>query len=313
MQRRAGGVIVLLVLLIVPTAALDRLTSSSVAVAFLLGVVLFGPVRLRHGPRAALVTGGGAALVVTVANLLGGHPWALAALVALATFAAGLSARWGLHSAVVLVPVAGVVLHAPTSPRHAVGLGVALFAGAVYGIVLLGGLHLPAPAPDQAVTLPGAAVFGVVLAMLTGPATLVTTAAGVPHGYWVALTILMVVQPSLEASRRRAVERIVGNVLGAVAAAVTTTVITNNEVLLGLGLLLGVASAGVAGSYTLQSTLLTMSVVLLVGGHDSGESTALLRLALTVTGGVAVLAACFVLPRVLRLVSPGRAPDNETV
>ncbi|MEV6524334.1 FUSC family protein [Longispora sp. NPDC051575] len=299
--RGAGAVVALLVLLVLPTAALARLAATDIAVGFLLGAVLFGPVRLRHPPRVAVLTGACAAGVVTLASLVGGHPWVLAALVALATFAAGLSAHWGLHSAAVLVPVAAVVLHAPAPPGHALGLGVAVFAGTGYGLVLLGRLPLPPPAPDEVSPLRGAVVFGLVLALLTGPATLVTSAAGVPHGYWVALTVLMVVQPSLEASRERAVARILGSTLGAVAAAVTASVITNNEVLVGLGLVFSVASVGAARNYALKSALLTMSIVLLVGGHDSGESTALLRLGLTVIGGVAVLAACFLLPWVAGL------------
>ncbi|WP_412538323.1 FUSC family protein [Longispora sp. K20-0274] len=302
--RRLGGVALLLALILVPTAALSRLTAPDVAVAFLLGVVLFGPVRSRHGPRTALVTGLAGAVVVAVGSLLGGHPWWLAALVAAATFAAGLAAGRGLHGAAVLVPVAMVVTHAAVSPAHAAGLGTALLAGTCYGVALLGRLTSPPPEPEQPIPVPDAIVFGAVLAALTGAATLVTSAAGLPHGYWVALTILLVVRPSLEDSRDRAVGRIAGTVLGALAAAATASAVTNGEVLLGLGLLLGVASVGVADDYTLRSALLTMSVVLLVGGHDSGAATALLRLELSVAGGVAVLAACFLIPRILRLVSP---------
>ena len=305
------GALAMLAALAVPIVALDHFVSTGVAVAFLLGVVLFGPIRFHHLPRTALLVAAAAGPVVALAGLLGNHAWALAALIALASFAAGFSAQLGLHTAVVFIPIAAAVLATPAPLETAAVQGIAVFAGAVYGIVLLGVLKVPVTAADSPVARSVATFYGAVLAILAGIATFAVASLQLEHGYWLTVTVLAVVQPSLTTSRRRAFSRVAGTTVGALLAVVFASVVTNSDVLLGVGMIFAVASLALAHSYAFKIGLLTVALVTLAGGHAGAASIAGQRFGLTLIGGIAVLAACLVLPAVVHRLYPGvTLPDD---
>ena len=306
-----GGALALLGAVAVPVVALDHFVSTGVAVAFLLGVVLFGPIRLHHLPRTALLVAAAAGPVVALAGLLGDHAWALAALIAATAFAAGMSARWGLHTAIVFIPIAAAVLATPVPLGTAAAQGVAVFVGAGYGIALLGVLKVPTTAAESPVPRPVAVFYGAVLAILAGIATFGVASLHLEHGYWVTLTVLAVVQPSLTTSRRRAFARVAGTTVGALVAVVFASVVTNADVLLGVGMIFAVASLALARSYAVKIGLMTVALVVLAGGHAGAASIASQRFGLTLIGGIAVLAVCLILPAVVHRLYPGvTLPDD---
>ncbi len=306
-----GGAIVLLALVAVPIVALNHFVSTGVAVAFLLGAALFGPIRFHHQPRSALLAAAAAGPIVALAGLVGDHAWALAALIALTAFAAGVSAQWGLHTATVFIPIAAAVLATPVSFESAAGQGIALFVGAAYGIALLGVLKVPVPDPDRVIPPAVAVFYGAVLAVLTGIATFVVASVQLPHGYWVTLTILAVVQPSLTVSRQRAVARVAGTTVGALLAVVFASLVTNYDLLLGIGMIFAVASLALARSYPVKIALMTVAVVMLAGGHAGAAPIASLRFGLTLVGGVAVLAVCLIVPVIVQHLYPGVTLDED--
>ena len=56
------------------------------------------------------------------------------------------------------------------------------------------------------------------LASLLVPSVLVHTWLGIPHGYWLGLTLVVVMQPDYGSTRQRAAERVLGTLLGSVLA-----------------------------------------------------------------------------------------------
>ena len=303
--------LVLLAAVAVPVVALDHFASTGVAVAFLLGAALFGPVRFHHLPRTALLVAAAAGPVVAAAGLLGDHAWALAALIAVTAFAAGLSARRGLHTAIVYIPIAAAVLAAPVPLGTAAAQGLALFVGAAYGIGLLAVLRVPPTAVETMIPRQVAVFYGAVLAILSGIATFGVAALQLEQGYWVTLTVLAVVQPSLTTSRRRALSRVAGTTVGALVAVVFASLVTNYDVLLGVGMIFAVASLAIARSYAVKSGLLTVALVTLAGGHAGAASIAGQRFGLTLIGGIAVLAACLILPAIVQRLYPGVTLPND--
>jgi len=298
------GALVLLAAVAVPVAALDHFVNTGVAVAFLLGAALFGPVRFHHLPRTALLVAAVAGPVVALAGLLGDHAWALAALIAVTAFVAGWSACWALHTAIVFIPIAAAVLATPVPLETAAGQGLALFVGAAYGIGLLGVLKVPSTAVETPVPRQVAVFYGAVLAILSGIATFGVASLHLEHGYWVTLTVLAVVQPSLTTSRRRAFSRVAGTTVGALAAVVFASLVTNSDVLLGVGMIFAVASLALARSYAVKIGLMTVALVTLAGGHAGAASIASQRFGLTLIGGIAVLAVCLFLPAVVHRLYP---------
>ena len=306
-----GGAVVLLAAVAVPVVALDHFASTGVAVAFLLGAALFGPIRFHHLPRTALLVAAAAGPVVALAGLLGDHGWALAALIAVTAFAAGLSAHWGAHTAIVYIPIAAAVLATPVPLGTAAGQGLALFVGAAYGIGLLGVLKVPPTALETSIPRPVAVFYGAVLAILSGIATFGVASLHLEHGYWVTLTVLAVVQPSLTTSRQRAFSRVAGTTVGALAAVIFASLVTNYDALLGVGIVFAVASLALARSYAVKIGLMTVALVTLAGGHAGAATIASQRFGLTLIGGIAVLAACLILPAIVQRLYPGvTLPDD---
>lgn len=120
-----------------------------------------------------------------------------------------------------------------------------------------------------------------------------------PHGYWLPLTTVIVLQPDYGSTRQRAVQRTLGTLAGSIAA----------SLLLWLHLPFAVLTAAIAATifgfgfflkrnYPVAVVFITLLVVLLTESHETvtlwftGE-----RLASTVAGGaLAVLAALFFWP-----------------
>ena len=172
-------------------------------------------------------------------------------------------------------------------------------------------LKVPVTAAETPIPRPVAVFYGAVLAILSGIATFAVASLQLEHGYWVTLTVLAVVQPSLTTSRRRAFARVAGTTVGALVAVVFASSVTNDDVLLGVGMIFAVASLALARSYAVKIGLLTVALVMLAGGHAGAASIAGQRFGLTLIGGIAVLAACLILPAIVQRLYPGvTLPDD---
>jgi uncharacterized membrane protein YccC len=139
------------------------------------------------------------------------------------------------------------------------------------------------------------------LAVAAGVAVSLYRGLGMQRGYWLILTVLVIMKPELSATRQRAVERVVGSLVGGALAVLVAATVRN---VVAMDLLL-VAFAVLAYShlsydYGLYTVFLTPFVILLVNMAQPGDwHVALVRIYDTVFGGaLAWIIAILLRPRV---------------
>lgn len=137
------------------------------------------------------------------------------------------------------------------------------------------------------------------LGTLLVPSMLVHTWLGIPHGYWLGLTLVVVMQPDYGSTRQRAGERVLGTLLGSLLASGLLFLKLPHAVLLAAAALNAFFFAlFLKRRYDVAVIFLTLMVVLLteVGGPVDWRLT-IERLACTLAGGgLALLAAHFFWP-----------------
>jgi uncharacterized membrane protein YccC len=125
----------------------------------------------------------------------------------------------------------------------------------------------------------------------------VTLAVALTHrfalsrGYWVTMAAAVILQPQLPATLSRAVQRVLGTVLGGVLAALLLSRVHDPRAVLALVFALSVVSVAVQPiNYALYAALLTPTFVLLAesGAHEPGLVQA--RIVNTLLGGALALA-----------------------
>ena len=188
-----------------------------------------------------------------------------------------LRAAWRAAS----VPLGGFALpelHYPHLPSFAQPLGV-----------LRDHLHLRSPfgrhALRLAVTLAAADVLADVLPL--------------QRGYWVTLTVALVLRPDFTTTLSRGVARIAGTIVGVVAATAIVLAVPNTpHITLGLAILFAAISyAAFQLNYGLFSLTVTAYVVFLLALLGTPEATAVQnRLAATVIGGLLAMASYVIWP-----------------
>jgi len=155
-----------------------------------------------------------------------------------------------------------------------------------------------APVPDRArLAVPGADLLASAgrLALCTALAYAAYFVLPVPHGYWIPLTVALVMKPDLGSVFSRAVLRSIGTVGGAVIALVAGLLMA--DALLGavaIGVLAACLPWAMARSYALQAVFLTPLIMVLISTVVPAESIwtlTLARLATTAIGGVIVVVA----------------------
>ena len=137
------------------------------------------------------------------------------------------------------------------------------------------------------------------LAIATGLGIAVERFADVPHGYWIPLTILMVLRPETAHTYTRAVGRVAGSAAGIVVASVVTTIWAPTGLaaavlaVLALGLTYAVTSYGfVASSAALAAAVVFLIDITAMAGVGSMAD----RLIATVIGGALAILVHVALP-----------------
>lgn len=292
----------------VPSLLVGRAFTSHAAIAFLLGVVLFGSIQVTDGPRwcaGATLLG---AVAVFLASRWGSDPVPVALVIGGTTFLAGFANRWARQSALLAVPMTAAVLSSPVTTSIATDRALGLVAGAAYGAVALTVLRLPAPTRAARLSARSSWLYGAILGAVVGLGTAVVIALDLPHGYWFALTVLAVVQPSISGSARKTFQRVVGTVVGSGVALVVAAVVPAHGAELALGLALVIASAVLFTDYRVRTALMTVGVVLLIEGNTPPETAVELRVGLTLAAALVVLGLCYLVPPLLRRGDPQGAP-----
>lgn len=298
-----------------PARALEAalLVVVPVSVACALGGWLSGPIAVAG--IALGVTGavqgavcdasiGWKMLVVGVSALLGAagvwlsdRPLLLALLVAAAGFAewpvnrrsAGMAVLWPA-----LPPLA-----ASTGVQDAWGFAIWLAVG---GAVILGlaAAALTSPRPIPGVTGVVAARHAVATGLAAALASYITATLGLSHGYWLVLTLALVLRPQRGESSGEATDRVAGTLLGVVVGigVVVLLPLVVSLILVVAFLVLTVGWA-LAGNRRRQSAFVTPAVLILGSGGVAGTTVGLAveRLLFTVLGAAVAVGLAVLLHR----------------
>jgi uncharacterized membrane protein YccC len=123
-------------------------------------------------------------------------------------------------------------------------------------------------------------------------AVVVTRALGLHRGYWVTLTVLILLQPYRHATTTKALQRVAGTVGGAIVAALVLALLHSTPAILVVATLLaGVSAAVLQLNYALFAFFMTPTFVLLAELNSHDWHLAEVRIINTLIGGVLAFAA----------------------
>lgn len=249
-----------------------------------------------------------------VAVVVEPYPLAGAIFMGLLAGGAALSARRGLHSAALIVPLAiSLVLTAPPSitgvdSAFATGLiAAAVMAGSGLWVTLVSRLVLGSTAPR----LPrhehsrnGSIAYALVMASVIGIATYVVLAVyPVDRGGWLILTLVVVLQPSTKDTVKKTLQRLGGTIAGlGIALLITLVDLPLWADLLGSALLLYVALTVqfvLRLPYGIYVMCLTPAILLMNVKAADALDLATKRLELTAVGAAIAIAVAFIAKIVL--------------
>lgn len=130
------------------------------------------------------------------------------------------------------------------------------------------------------------------LGLVTALAVALTALVDLPYGHWVTLTAIVILQPYSGATTQRAIQRVLGTVLGGVVAAGLSAFLHDpGAILAAVALFVALCIALLPVSYAVFSVFVTPAFVLLVEMGVGNSSLAWVRVLNTVLGGVLALAA----------------------
>jgi hypothetical protein len=265
------------------------------------GALIVGYANLGGGRRARAQGMLATTLAAGAGALLGAlaGPAAAVPLVAAWSFAAGLLVAFGTRAAFVGVLSTWALLLGGDPHLHGAGAlrGAALIAAGGLVQTLIALALKPAPAQIGPAVRAGAVAHAARLAGALAVAVALYEACGLRFGYWLPLTVLLVLRPDRDGTVARVLERVLGTIAGVALASLFITVCHPSPAAL-VVLLAALAAAVFAlyfASYTLSSLLLTVLIGLaaeLGGGSAIGALGD--RLVDTTAGAAIALAAVYV-------------------
>ncbi|WP_367871075.1 FUSC family protein [Luteolibacter sp. Populi] len=133
------------------------------------------------------------------------------------------------------------------------------------------------------------------MVLLVVAGVLVFKLSGIPHGYWLPFTMLVVLQPDFGSTRKRAAERVLGTLAGGLLASSLLWLKPPLPLIHGaVALMVALFSYFVKRNYAVAVFFITLVVVLLVEAHQPVTlAFTAERMACTLGGGLAALAAAF--------------------
>lgn len=256
------------VVLLAPVAITWWLAGVDAAVLCLLVVAItVSQAAMSYGPWQSIFVLLTAAVAV-VGSVMSREAVGIAVFVAVAALLTFLGNRVSA-GALSLLPVLAVLLGLGVVPLSGwTALAVTLLTGAYTVIaVRLARLRLPLRPVSNAVAIQHA----VVLAVLCGVVTYLVATFNWPHGYWVVVTLAVVLRPSVRETRSVLRDRIVGTVVGSLIAVAVGSLIPDGAVWL-----IVVAAAWfqiaytIAGRYVASTIMTSVLVILAVAPAISG-------------------------------------------
>jgi hypothetical protein len=245
-------------------------------------------VAIKDRARFALLLAVPVALAAAVAVGLSGQPFVAACFAALACLLVAPANQLdnGLMAG---LPTIVVVYLAQATPGDPAVAAVGLLAGAVVAVVVLS--RIPKTGRRSPIAGNVAYLHAGTMAVAVGLTTFAVIALDVPHGYWIPMTMTMVLRPVGAETRNIAYQRIAGTVLGAVLAIALLELLPATVAVIVAGLLLALVVAYVLlGRYGQFVTFLTPFVVLSAGGDldVAIERVGMTLLGVTVAAAIAI-------------------------
>lgn len=291
----------------------------------LLGSLVGAIAAVSLGWRLALIEVFILCMAVPTAVTSGATPLAGAGLMALLCLFTGLSASWGMHTSLRLVPLvlAYPMIHPPalgdlapirTDTGYLLTLTVLMTGGALWMVLVVTVFSRrsspPALAPaDRADTI-GYTVIITVLVTVNTFAVLAIHPSS--QGAWLILTLIAVTQLGPMVTLKRTTYRVVGTIIGTAVAAGIGTVVGNSGVQQLIAMVAVVLAMYFRSSaYWLYVSLLTPAVVLLSSTGTDVAQTGEYRLAYTVIGATQVLLASGIVLAYQHLRTSGRAQPTD--
>jgi len=285
----------LIVAILIPSVIVSLLAGPSASMGFGLAMGLGMAVAPVSRPRQSAVLMIVGAALGALASWADSTPWAIAALMFLSAilFAIANQRSAGLLS---LAPVL-VILFGP-GPIQLTWWAAALWilAGALTGAAITRLLKFQAP--TMPVDRRSAWEHGIAVGLLSAGIMYWALAAGIPHGYWAAVTVVMALRP-LAAQRRETISgRLIGTLLGAIIALLAVLLLPMWAALviavLGLFFLVWYS---MGGSYLMQTLALTPMLLIFasLGDVDRGFELTVERVLFTVVGIAAAVVLALVL------------------
>lgn len=207
------------------------------------------------------------------------------------TEAAGRPGAQAMAQALRNLEAADEALQALTAHRHSLGALIAMPFATRGGVPVLAALqpHL---------TLRSAILrHALRVAVVTAAGTALTVRLGLPHGVWLPMTALLVLQPGFGDTLRRAGERSAGTLAGALGAGVLLVAVRGTAMLDIVIPLLAGATAFFRRRYMAHATAFQTPLIMLLLGYGtaSGWTDIAERIVYTGVGAAAAVAAVFAL------------------
>ena len=271
------------VVLLVPLTIAYLLAGVPAALALGLGYLALTKPALVLRSHHALALSVPAALAAAVAVGLRGQPFAAAGFVALCCLlvAPANQLRDGLMAGLPTAAAVLVAVPGDFDPRSTAGW--VLTGGAVVALVAT---RIPRGVPPAGIEQIRAWRHAIVMAVAVGLVTYLVLALDIRHGYWVTLTLTVVLRPFDDQTRTAAWQRVLGTLGGVLLAVLIAALLPLWAIaaILAVCMVLMIGYATI-GDYTRQVVFLTPMVVMLGSAGDPGLIAAERALA-TITGAI---------------------------
>lgn len=293
--------VVVALALLAPLVAAFATAGATAALSMSLGytVTVSGAMYLPMRYASCLAVPG--ALAAVVAASVSGQAVPAACFAALACLLVAPADQVGKGLLAGIPTVCAVLVGLPVQAEPA-KIGIWTLVGGVVAVVVLG--RLPRTSRAEAVPARIAWRHAVVMALAVGLVTGLVTVLEVPHGYWLGMTLTVILRPFGAETQAKVRERVSGTVGGALLALALAFLLPGWAVLAAVALLMVPMVAYTAlGRYALFVVCITPIVVLLGSGGSEGAAAqaALDRVALTLVAALIATALAVALARADRV------------
>ncbi|MFM2437231.1 MAG: hypothetical protein RLZ55_30 [Actinomycetota bacterium] len=288
---------ILLVAILVPSFVATAIGGNDAGMAFGIAAGFVMAVAPMASTGSALASEVLAACLAAVSNVAGDTPWAIALLMVLSAVLLGLTNQ---HSAglMTLAPIIVIIFGPGPVQLQWWQAGMWTLVGGLVGLLVVKVLKFEAPPRP----IPAAVAWrhALVLGVLSAAAMYWALANGIPHGYWIAVTIIVALRP-LPQERGETLEgRLLGTLLGALIALPIVLFLPQAvATVLAAVFLFFLATYSMGGSYYMQTLFLTPMLLVFgsLGDTEKGFTITIERVYYTIIGVLIGIAAAYLLDR----------------